>query len=92
MEINLITSALRTHCCERLKLNDSKAYTINVRKYIYIPFFLLLGIYKGERVHPLFSRTFRLKAIPHKNFRRAYECVRKCFSNKLEKTVFGGAK
>lgn len=84
MGINLITSALRPQSCVRLKLNDSNAYTINVRKYIYIPLFLLLGIYKGERGYPLFSRTPMLKAMPHIDFRRTQECVRHCFLNKLD--------
>ena len=88
MENKRLTSAKRRQSCRRLKASDSKAYNINVNKIYIYPFFIYLINYLCRGVYPLFLSTLMLKAIQHMCFKRRPGV----FLNKLEKTVFGGAK
>ena len=88
MENKRLTSAKRRQSCRRLKASDSKAYNINVNKIYIYPFFIYLINYLCRGVHPHFTHTLVLKAIQ----RKCFKCMCQSFLNKLEKTVFGGAK
>lgn len=88
MENKSLTLAKRRQFCLRLKDSHSKAYTINVDKIYIYPFFIYLINYLRGRVYPVFLSTLMPKAIQHMDFKRRQVA----FLNKLEKTVFGGAK
>ncbi len=88
MENKLLPLAKRRHFCLLLKASHSKAYTINVDKIYIYPFFIYLINYLCRGVYPLFLSTLMLKSIQRVDIKRRQVA----FLNKLEKTVFGGAK
>ena len=88
MENKRLMSAKCRQSCRQLKASHSKAFTINVNKIYIYPFFIYLINYLCRRGYPMFLLTLVLKDIQHKGFK----CQQQSFLNKLEKTVFGGAK
>jgi len=87
MENKRLMSVKRMQSHIRLKASDSKAYAIIVCKIYIYTFFIYLINYLCRGVYPHFTHTLILKAIQ----RKCFKCMCQSFSNKLEKTVFGGA-
>ena len=88
MENKSLKATKPQHACCVLKPSDGKAYTINNNKIYIYTFFIYLINYLCRGVYPLFLLRFMLKAIQGVGFKTQQVA----FSNKLEKTVFGGAK